>query len=132
MKLSKKKLDIGDKKILVVDDAPINLKVAKVLLQKYGVNPDLVDSGEKALEMMRKTDYDLVFLDHMMPGMNGVETLKQVRKMNDYYQTAPVIALTGNVSTTARDEYLCFGFTDYLEKPIMPEKIEELLRTYLQ
>ena len=131
-KLSKKKLDIGDKKILVVDDAPINLKVAKVLLQKYGVNPDLVDSGEKALEMMRKTDYDLVFLDHMMPGMNGVETLKQVRKMNDYYQTAPVIALTGNVSTTARDEYLCFGFTDYLEKPIMPEKIEELLRTYLQ
>lgn len=129
---SKKKLDIGDKKILVVDDVPINLKVAKVLLQKYGVNPDLVDSGEKALEMMKKTDYDLVFLDHMMPGMNGVETLEQVRKMNDYYQTAPVIALTGNVSTTARDEYLCFGFTDYLEKPIMPEKIEELLRTYLQ
>ena len=130
--LSEKKLDISDKKILVVDDAPINLKVAKVLLQKFGVGPDLVDNGVEALEMMKKTDYDIVFLDHMMPGMNGVETLEQARKINHYYQTAPFIALTGNVSTTARDEYLCFGFTDYLEKPIMPEKIEELLRTYLQ
>lgn len=130
--LSEKKLDISDKKILVVDDAPLNLKVAKVLLQKFGVNPDLVDNGVEALEMMKKTDYDIVFLDHMMPGMNGVETLEQARKINHYYKTAPLIALTGNVSTTARDEYLCFGFTDYLEKPIMPEKIEELLRTYLQ
>ena len=65
------------------------------------------------------------------PNMDGVETLKQARKISDYYRDAAIVALTGNVSATARDEYLCLGFTDYLEKPVIPDKMEEIIRTYI-
>ena len=131
-KISKvKELELGDKLILVVDDAQINLKVVAVLLKPFGVNVELVDNGKDALEMMKQKKYDLILLDHMMPGMNGVETLKQAREISDYYKNAAIIALTGNASVTARDEYLCMGFTDYLEKPILPDKMKEILRTYI-
>ena len=126
-----KELELGDKLILVVDDAQINLKVVAVLLKPFGVNVELVDNGKDALEMMKQKKYDLILLDHMMPGMNGVETLKQAREISDYYKNAAIIALTGNASVTARDEYLCMGFTDYLEKPILPDKMKEILRTYI-
>ena len=131
-KISKvKELELGDKLILVVDDVQINLKVVAVLLKPFGVNVELVDNGKDALEMMKQKKYDLILLDHMMPGMNGVETLKQAREISDYYKNAAIIALTGNASVTARDEYLCMGFTDYLEKPILPDKMKEILRTYI-
>lgn len=131
-KISKvKELELGDKLILVVDDAQINLKVVAVLLKPFGVNVELVNNGKDALEMMKQKKYDLILLDHMMPGMNGVETLKQAREISDYYKNAAIIALTGNASVTARDEYLCMGFTDYLEKPILPDKMKEILRTYI-
>ena len=131
-KISKvKELELGDKLILVVDDAQINLKVVAVLLKPFGVNVELVSNGKDALEMMKQKKYDLILLDHMMPGMNGVETLKQAREISDYYKNAAIIALTGNASVTARDEYLCMGFTDYLEKPILPDKMKEILRTYI-
>ena len=81
--------------------------------------------------MMKQKEYDLIFLDHMMPDMDGVETLKQARKISDYYKDAAIIALTGNASVTARDEYMCMGFTDYLEKPILPDKMKEILGTYI-
>ena len=117
--------------ILVVDDIPLNLKVADVLLKPFGANVELVNNGKDALEMMKQKEYDLIFLDHMMPDMDGVETLKQARKISDYYKDAAIIALTGNASVTARDEYMCMGFTDYLEKPILPDKMKEILGTYI-
>lgn len=126
-----KKLELGDKLILVVDDVPINLKVVDVLLKRYGANTELVNNGMDALEKMKQKKYDLIFLDHIMPDMDGVETLKQARKISDYYRDAAIVALTGNVSATARDEYLCLGFTDYLEKPVIPDKMEEIIRTYI-
>ena len=126
-----KELELGDILILVVDDAQINLKVVAVLLKPFGVNVELVDNGKDALEMMKQKKYDLILLDHMMPGMDGVETLKQAREISDYYKNAAIIALTGNASVTARDEYLCMGFTDYLEKPILPDKMKEILRAYI-
>ena len=126
-----KELELNDKLILVVDDVQINLKVAAVLLKPFGVKVELVDNGKDALEMMKQKKYDLILLDHMMPGMNGVETLKLAREISDYYKNAAIIALTGNASVTARDEYLCMGFTDYLEKPILPDKMKEILRTYM-
>ena len=128
---SNKELELGDKLILVVDDVQINLKVAEVLLKPFGANVELVNNGKDALEMMKQKKYDLILLDHMMPGMDGVETLKQAREISDYYKDAAIIAMTGNASVTARDEYLCMGFTDYLEKPILPDKIKEILRTYI-
>ncbi|MBQ1172296.1 MAG: response regulator [Lachnospiraceae bacterium] len=126
-----KELELGDKLILVVDDVPLNLKIVDVLLKPLGANVELANNGKDALEMMKQKKYDLILLDHMMPGMDGVETLKQAREINDYYKDAAIIALTGNASVTARDEYLCMGFTDYLEKPILPDKMKEILRTYI-
>ena len=128
---SNKELELGDKLILVVDDVPLNLKVVEVLLKPFGANVELVNNGKDALEMMKQKKYDLILLDHMMPGMDGVETLKQAREISDYYKDAAIIAMTGNASVTARDEYLCMGFTDYLEKPILPDKIKEILRIYI-
>lgn len=127
-----KELNLGDKKMLVVDDTPMNLKVVDILLKKMGGNADLADSGLDALEMMKRQEYDLIFLDHMMPDMDGVDTLKRAREISEYYRNAAFVALTGNVSPTARDEYLCLGFTDYLEKPIIPEKMKKILRTYIK
>ena len=128
---SNKELELGDKLILVVDDVPLNLKVVEVLLKPFGVNVELVNNGKDALEMMKQKKYDLILLDHMMPGMDGVETLKQAREISDYYKDVAIIALTGNASVTARDEYLCMGFTDYLEKPILQDKMKEILRAYI-
>ena len=128
---SNKELELGDKLILVVDDVPLNLKVVEVLLKPFGANVELVNNGKDALEMMKQKKYDLILLDHMMPGMDGVETLKQAREISDYYKDAAIIAMTGNASVTARDEYLCMGFTDYLEKPILQDKMKEILRTYI-
>lgn len=128
---SNKELELGDKLILVVDDVPLNLKVVEVLLKPFGANIELVNNGKDALEMMKQKKYDLILLDHMMPGMDGVETLKQAREISDYYKDAAIIAMTGNASVTARDEYLCMGFTDYLEKPILQDKMKEILRAYI-
>ena len=128
---SNKELELGDKLILVVDDVPLNLKVVEVLLKPFGANVELVNNGKDALEMMKQKKYDLILLDHMMPGMDGVETLKQAREISDYYKDAAIIAMTGNASATARDEYLCMGFTDYLEKPILQDKMKEILRAYI-
>ena len=128
---SNKELELDDKLILVVDDVPLNLKVVEVLLKPFGANVELVNNGKDALEMMKQKKYDLILLDHMMPGMDGVETLKQAREISDYYKDAAIIAMTGNASVTARDEYLCMGFTDYLEKPILQDKMKEILRAYI-
>ena len=128
---SNKELELGDKLILVVDDVPLNLKVVEVLLKPFGANVELVNNGKDALEMMKQKKYDLILLDHMMPGMDGVETLKQAREISDYYKDVAIIAMTGNASATARDEYLCMGFTDYLEKPILQDKMKEILRAYI-
>ena len=101
------------------------------MLRQLGANPELVSNGADALERMKQKEYDLVFLDHMMPVMDGIETLKQARQISDYYKNATIIALTGNASVTARDEYLCMGFTDFLEKPILPDQMKEIIRTYI-
>ena len=128
----KEDADISNKKILVVDDTPMNLKVADVLLKKLGGKADLADSGLAAVEMMKKQEYDIVFLDHLMPEFDGLDTLKMAREISHYYKKAPFIALTGNVSPTARDEYLCMGFTDYLEKPVNPEKMKKIINMYIK
>ena len=123
--------DIRDKKVLVVDDTAVNLRIFEALMAPYEVEVYCAKSGKKALNMMKGDAYNMIFLDHLMPEMDGVETLNELRKINDYYKKVPVVALTGNYSPTARAEYISLGFTDYLEKPILPENLDELIRTYL-
>ena len=123
--------DVKGKKVLVVDDTAINLKIFKALVYPYELEVDCAGSGMNALDMMRKEKYSLIFMDHMMPEMDGVEVLHALRDMDECYKTVPVIAMTSNYSATAREEYISLGFTDYLEKPIVPKYLEEMIHRFL-
>ena len=123
--------DISGKKVLVIDDTEVNLRIFEALIAPYKVDIHCAASGKEALEKMKKDTYHIVFLDHMMPEMDGIETLKELRKINAYYKEVSVIALTGNYSTTARAEYISLGFDDYLEKPIIIDSLDDILHKYL-
>ncbi len=118
-------------RILVVDDNEMNLRVARGLLKHYDVVPDLCDSGRKSLDMVKEKSYDIILMDHMMPGMDGVEVLHEIRKENLVPEEIPIIALTANAIAGARDEYLAYGFKDYLSKPIDVKQLEDMLIKYL-
>lgn len=116
--------------VLVVDDNRMNLKVVEGLLIPYKLELDCVSSGRECLQRVSEHRYDLIFLDHMMPEMDGVETLQRMREGSDF--TTPVIALTANAMHGVRQTYLEWGFTDYLSKPIQMSQLEKLLKQYLQ
>ena len=118
-------------RILLVDDNDMNLKVASNLLKLCKIKPDLAASGEEAIEYMRKHEYDIVFLDHMMPGMDGIETLKRLTEEALIPEHTVMIALTANAVVGARENYLSAGFRDYLSKPIEVKELVKELREYL-
>ena len=117
-----------DAKILIVDDTPVNLVVAKGMLKDSQAHIDTAESGEDALEMMKKTHYDIVFLDHKMPGMDGIETLGHAKK---YADGTHFIALTANAGANARNEYIAYGFDDYLPKPFKSLEMMKILKMCL-
>lgn len=119
-------------KILAVDDNNINLKVVTGLLKRTGVQVDTATGGQECLEMIAQKDYNLILLDHLMPGMDGIETLNHIRGMGGKYKELPVIALTANAMSDARERYMNAGFNDYLEKPMNSEKLEKTLIKYLK
>ena len=119
-------------RILLVDDNVVNRRVVVQLLKETKVQVEEVSSGEQCLECVEKNSYDLIFLDHMMPGMDGIETLQEMRRReNGCGKDVPVIALTANAVTGAREMYLQAGFADFLAKPVKPEKLEKLLMDML-
>ena len=119
-------------KALVVDDEAMNLTVAKGILSNYGMEVDASLGGEEALGKCMENEYDLVFLDHMMPVMDGVETLRQIRKIcNGKYEHLPVIALTANAVSGARDMFKSEGFDEFVAKPIERSVLERILRRVL-
>ena len=115
-------------KILVVDDTPVNLVVAKGMLKESLADIDTAESGEEALEKIKAGHYDIVFLDHKMPGMDGVETLGHAKK---YAPDTSFIALTANAGGNARAEYIAMGFDDYLPKPFKSLEMMKILRECL-
>lgn len=117
--------------ILVVDDNDMNRKVARSLMKRNGIVPDEAASGAEAIEKIAAKAYDIVFLDHMMPKMDGVETLKQLKEGHLIPQGCAVIALTANAVSGARDRYLENGFDDYLSKPIEVAQLERKLAAWL-
>ena len=118
--------------ILVVDDVEMNLKVVKGLLKKTRIQVDTADSGMKCLELAKKNAYDLIFLDHMMPEMDVIETFRHMKELTDFInKDTPVIMLTANATLGVREEYLKAGFTDYLSKPIQEDAMQEMLAKYL-
>ena len=118
--------------ILIVDDNEMNLKVAKGLLQPLQMNIDTASSGKTALEMVQTKQYHIVFMDHMMPVMDGVETTQRMRALEDtYIQNMPIIALTANAVTGAREIFKEAGMNDFVPKPIELKDICSKIRAWL-
>ena len=113
-------------KILVVDDTEMNLTVIMSLLKKTGIQIDTAMSGKDALKLTKDNRYDAIFIDHMMPDMDGIETLEHIRESGLCTET-PAVALTANAVSGARERYLEAGFNDYLSKPVDGEKLEKML-----
>lgn len=117
---------------LAVDDEEMNLVVAKGVLGSYGIQVDTCLSGREAIALCGSGSYDIIFLDHMMPGFDGVETLKRIRELrNGMYQNLPVVALTANTVSGAREMFRSEGFTEFIPKPIERTVLERVLRKVL-
>ena len=117
-------------RVLLTDDNEMNCKVAANLLKLFGVKPDICTSGREAIVKMATEHYDILFLDHMMPDMDGIETLKAMQK-KELTKDTKVIALTANAVVGAKEQYLSAGFDDYLSKPIQIPEMEKMLVKYL-
>ncbi|MBQ9459126.1 MAG: response regulator [Oscillospiraceae bacterium] len=115
-----------DARVLVVDDMPVNLSVIRGLLKKTQLRLDTASSGEEALALAAETHYDVMLIDHMMPGMDGVTALGELKKLPGAESTA-YIALTANALSGARERYIKAGFNDYLSKPVDGVRLEETL-----
>ncbi len=121
-----------DARILIVDDNEMNLKVACGLLEPLQMQIDTADSGKTALEMIQSKEYHLIFMDHMMPVMDGIETTKRIRALDDeYYKNVPIIALTANVLLDVRKKFTEAGMDDFAAKPIDMEDIARKLKQWL-
>jgi signal transduction histidine kinase/DNA-binding NarL/FixJ family response regulator len=118
-------------KVLVVDDNAMNLAVTSGILRPYGITVTAVACGMDAIDAFLREEYDIIFMDHMMPVMDGVETMQKIRKLPGG-DKAVIIALTANVFSGATEEYKAQGFQDFLAKPIEPQKMDEILKTHLK
>ena len=126
----KKNVDFSNKKVLVIDDNKLNVKVAKKILEEYRLQIDTADSGFECVEKIEAgLSYDLILLDDMMPKMSGVETLKKLENIAGF--SIPTVALTANAITGMREKYLKDGFSDYLVKPIEKNELDRVLNYYL-
>ena len=118
--------------ILLVDDNEMNIKVGKALLEIFKMNIDTAANGRKALEMVINNKYDLVFMDHMMPEMDGIEATREIRKLEDeYYRTLPIIALTANATSEAKEMFFRERMNDFVAKPIQMNEIARCLKKWL-
>ena len=120
-------------KILVVDDNEINRMLAKKLLSKFDFNVVTVDSGLKAIELLKSKDFDVVLMDIHMPGMSGYETAQSLRAMDDiYFKEVPIIALTASIMMDELKTIRDFGMTDYQIKPFKSEELFQKISKYLK
>ena len=131
-KLYHEKFTAPNAKILVVDDTVMNLTVVKGLLKQTRIQITTAESGLECLDLVRREKFDIIFLDHRMPSMDGLETLQKMRELdNNLNDETPVIALTANAISGAREQYLAATFRDYLSKPIDPTALETMIMKYL-
>ncbi len=119
-------------RVLVVDDNPVNLKVATGLMSPYQFTIDTAENGLQAVEKVKSNRYDLVFMDHMMPEMDGIDATAAIRQLDgEYYRTLPIIALTANALVGTRELFIREGMNDFLAKPIEISKLGHLLAKWL-
>jgi len=128
----KEKFTAPEAEILVVDDTRMNLTVFRSLLKKTGLKIDTAESGDECLQKSAAKKYDMIFLDHRMPGKDGIETLKELKmRSGDPNINTPAVCLTANAVSGAREVYISAGFDDYLTKPVNPDHLEAVLLKYL-
>lgn len=120
-----------DASVLVVDDIEINLTVAEALLGTFEIRPVLALSGAEAAELAGRKHFDIVFMDHMMPGMDGIEATKQIRKLGGHLKELPIIALTANALSGMEEMYLSHGLSGFLPKPLELPALNRCLRKWL-
>jgi len=118
-------------KILVVDDIDINVMITTSILEDYGITSDTALSGREAIEQVAAKNYDIVFMDHMMPEMDGIETVQIIRRMGADKAVLPVIALTANAVSEAKEMFLTNGFNGFLSKPIDAPEMAKCLLSFL-
>ncbi|MDR2071548.1 MAG: response regulator [Treponema sp.] len=119
-------------RVLIVDDIMTNLKVTQGLLVPYRMQVDICDNGNGAIGMVKENRYDLIFMDHMMPGIDGIEATAQIRAMEgEYFRSVPIIALTANAIAGMKEMFLAKGFNDYLSKPIEISRLNELVEKWI-
>lgn len=130
--LKEKRMLCPGVKVLVVDDEPMNRRVAEEIFKGYQMQVQTAESGTMAIDLCEREDFDLVFLDHMMPEMDGIETLKRLRKIHtDSGRGLTVIAFTANAVSGAREMFLKEGFDEFVSKPIEYSEMEHVLRKVL-
>lgn len=119
-------------RVLVVDDNAVNLKVAVGLMRPYHMQVVTADSGKAALSLLRSKNFDLVFMDHMMPELDGIETTRLIREMDDeYYKKLPIVALTANALNGVKEMFISAGLNDYIAKPIELSALDRVLKAWL-
>ncbi|MCL2015791.1 MAG: ATP-binding protein [Defluviitaleaceae bacterium] len=128
---SKKVFTAKTANILVVDDNEFNLKVASGLLQILKITPETAKSGFEAIKMVQERDYDIVFMDHMMPVMDGIKTVEHIRKMGGKHEKTPIIALTANAIQGAKEMFLENGMDDFISKPIDSYYLNRIVEKWL-
>lgn len=119
-------LNLSDKTALVVDDGEVNLKMAKKSLEQYAINVVLVKSGRECIETVKNQKIDVIFMDHMMPEMDGIATIKALNSTG--YEIPPIVALTANNYDALKNEYIAAGFYDYLQKPIVFKELNRVMK----
>uniref|UniRef100_UPI004055B19A ATP-binding protein n=1 Tax=Agathobacter sp. TaxID=2021311 RepID=UPI004055B19A len=130
--VSENELDASSVHVLVVDDNRMNIRVVEGLLKEYQIQVSFALSGEEALKKVKTKEYDLIFMDHMMPGMDGVEALHRIRSLeDDYFKQIPVIALTANAIAGAREMFIREGFNDFVPKPIESSVLLRALKRHI-
>lgn len=121
-----------DVRVLVVDDNSFNRTIAQELMAPHRMQIDQAEGGREGIEMIKRNKYDMIFLDHMMPGMDGIETLGIIREMEEFKKTpVPVVAFTANAVSGMKEEFKTAGFNDFLSKPISVDRMESILLAYL-
>ena len=121
-----------DAKVLIVDDTKLNLDVAEALLCPIGMQIHTAESGQQTLQLLEKNTYDLIFMDHFMPGMDGIETVRRIRAFHhNPNQHIPVIALTADARNGVKEEFIANGMNDYIAKPIIIDTVYQVLEKWL-
>jgi CheY-like chemotaxis protein len=122
---------IPNGRVLVVDDKDMGLYIARGMLALYGLQIDTAKSGHEAIEKIKYNVYDLVLMDHMMPGMGGMETARKIRKLKGGYKKLPIVALTVDTAAGMKEMFLASGFNGFISIPIVLQEMDKMLKEWL-